>query len=156
MFRQIRMHLYRFGIIELTDILDILEYIKRYNIDPYELHKRVSINTVTNNIVDYTNEIRKINKTNLIEEYVIVKPITMNNVIDVTLDKWFSDGTYMVKDTNLAYQEWLDEVTIIITENMLMSKNIHNGKLGGNSIKIRPYIINIEKIVGIIFKECVT
>jgi len=150
------MHLYRFGIIKLTDILDILEYIKRYKVDPYKSHNEVTIETVTNNIVDYTNEIKKINDTDLIEEYVIVKPITMNHLVNITLDQWFSDGTYMLNDVNLSYQEWLYEITVIITEDRIAKKNIHNGKLGGNSIKIRPYIINIEKIVGTIFKECVT
>ena len=156
MLRVVRIFLHRCGIKELTDTLDILEYIKRYNIDPYKTHNEVVIEVVTDNIVDYTKELNKINNTDLLEEYVAVKRITPNIVKSLTLDHWFSDGVYMVGDTNIAYQEWLNEVTIIMTEFELMQANINTGKLNGNSIKIRPYIINIEKIVGIIFKECVT
>jgi len=156
MLRVVRIFLHRCGIKELTNTLDILEYIKRYKLDPYEIHNEVVIDVVTNNIVDYTKELKDINNINLLEEYAIVKPITMNSVESLALDHWFSDGVYMVSDVNIAYREWLNEVTIIMTEFELMKANINTGKLNGNSIKIRPYIINIEKIVGIIFKECVT
>jgi hypothetical protein len=156
MFRLFKIYLHKYGIKELTDILDILEYIKKYKIDPYRAHNQVYIETVTGNIISYTKELKNINNTNLIENYVTVKPITMDSLVYISLDQWFTDGVHMVDDAQDAYLKWIDEVIIILTEYQLLLKNPHTGKISGNSIKIRPYIINIEKIVGIIFKQCVT
>lgn len=153
MFKKIKMLLYDKGYVKPKTIFDKLDYLKWKGIEPYDTYiSAVNIQSVASDITKYNIELAELLEQNYLEDYVVVKSITRDSYYDINIIGWFSDNGRYISNVNYEYNLWLDQCRNILKYYYAIKDNHSDYIAHGNSIKIQPYIINIERIVNILLE----
>ena len=127
---------------------------KKLDVKPYELeYMDLEIKTLEINITDYINTINdtliSIDNRNL-----NIKKITENNVSKITFGKWFTNSRMsIINDTDELWFEFLNKILLLNVFYNKYKNSLDKPIEHALSIKIRPYIINLEHIVNTIIEN---
>ena len=153
MFKKIKYILYRKGYLSLNSISDKIDYLKTININPYNSkYMRVNMISIERDIVTYTHVFDMLLREDFVHSRVNVKKITENVLHNTTLIHWFSNNGHYVDNINELFSIWLTYAQELVNMYDASRYNSTNAVMVGNSIKIQPYIINIENIVDTILE----
>jgi len=137
------------------DLLAKLNCIKKNKVvKPYDSEfSNIELNVIDETITHYKNYLQyKIDSDLSVRQQI--KPMTESGLHTVNLANWFSDERgYMLDNAPDAWVEFLDTAIDFALWYYLASKNPNDIITYGNSIKLRPYIINLESIADAIIEN---
>lgn len=116
-------------------------------IDPYSKEYRsLKLKFIHANIEDTINELKALKNSMEIGSYIIPK-IAEINVKEYYISKWFTDNEKnILSNTEVTWKEYLDLYIWLITWYNENSTDLTKSTYGV-SLKIKPYIINIDIVV---------
>jgi len=126
-----------------------IEYLKTIDIDPY--NKVFYITTFNNNIIDYIEDLEFILNSDLENTYPRFKKITPINIKQIYIMYFFSNNESFLTEPKLTFNKWLDLILDVIEIYEIAKSSIGKGYLYSNSLKIKPYILDIENIINTIY-----
>lgn len=148
MFKYIKKILYQKNIITPKTIYEKIDYLLMFDVSLYtDLYRSKITSFVTDDILKYKNEIAYINNFDMYSKYIDVKQISPNLIKSLTFSKWCSDEGHILEDEILELKYWLIEARKLIENHETASRSVSLNILYSNSLKIRPYSINIKDIV---------
>jgi len=144
---KIKLLLYQSGIYKPKTVEDKLSIILNLELDINKI-KNLNISVVTDSIIKYTEELNEIIEHDNINIFNRnVKIISPSIITNVTISEWFSLDNRIIDLDNKFLTDWLLSSIKIIKLYKLLSHDMKENTMYNNSMKIKPYIINIENIV---------
>jgi len=150
MIRYIKLIFYLLGMYTPTSLIDKIYILRHRSINMYTTtisNKRVT--SIEKDIVTYNYILDKYNQEDMVTRYIKI-PNMRNNTI-TTYSRWYSDSNNNML-TDYELYNWLTISEIFVLRFMLYNSEVGEGIAYSNSIKLQPYIINIENIVDDILK----
>jgi len=131
---------------------DKIDYIIAKEISLYDsIYRSKYVAFITSDVIEYKEELRYINTFDIYSKYITVKRISPDILKSITLNNWCSDNGRLIPEERLAFIEWLEEAKNLLLTYKIASASVNLNILYSNSMKIRPYEININDIVGEIY-----
>lgn len=149
---KVKLLLYKYKLLKTNDLYSKLDYIKLSNFSIYNSdYKGVHLPFISKDIIKYIDELKYINNYNINISYIKVKAINNDTFSDISIMRWMTDDSKILKNDIAILKLWCEESEKIFRRYDIISKDPNNHVAYSNSIKIKPYIINIEYIVDGIF-----
>lgn len=152
MFKKIKFILYNLGIIDLNKIDDMVAYLLNNEVNMHNANiLELKLVTVRKDIIEYIELIDKLIKQNILDVYLDRRYLTIN-YDRIFYYSWYTDNsTILTGDTMFkVFLSSYIELKQLHTEAKL---KLGEGVGYSNSIKLEPYIINIENIIKDVFKN---
>lgn len=134
-----------------TDISKLKCVRNNMKITPYSKeYRNLNLGFLHNNIMEAIVEINDL-KSGIIQDNISVKRITQSMIKEKYINKWFTDNEFSImENTDDIWYEYLD-LNIWLLE-WYITNNVIGSKYYSYTLKIKPYIININNIVDNIIK----
>jgi hypothetical protein len=147
----IKLKLFRMGFYKINTFEEKIKFLLESKIDLYEAFFRSKYGIfICKDIKEYIIDLDDIDKFELKDTYYPYKNITNDTLFNKTYNKWATDDGRFIDQVE-EFKLWLT-----------LAKSVHNKLTIGaklptmniyynNSLKLKPYIINIENIVNHVF-----
>lgn len=147
--KYIRFILYELKIIKLYLLTDKIEYLLVKNISIYDNDNISNAlgKFISKDIISFIAELSEHNNFDIYNKRAIVKPISSDRLHIKTYLKWCTENDRLLSNENVIIHTFLKESLVFIIRYNDISKNLENNIGYSNSIKLKPYIINIEMII---------
>lgn len=129
-------------------LVEKIDYLLKVKLEPYNMKFITNRNYfLEKNINTYRGVIEHLLTLDYINTKVTIRPIVEGTHPYMTYGLWFSPNNEILDTTPNDIYLWLKTVRkyVILYESIYKDYNNHIAMI--NSIKIKPYIINIESIV---------
>ena len=146
MIQYIKYKLYRLKLYKPIALLDKIHIAQHMDIFIYNSYlTNMRIDSIENNIVTYIDVIKKYKNYDLVNEYVPIHTTTNTRATIYSL--WYTDSDNNLLDSSVI-TTWLKEAEIFCNiYNTCKNAIGADTKQYSNSVKLQPYIINIEAIL---------
>jgi len=145
MLDKIKLWLYKINVLKKDTLINKIDYLLLLNIDLNSVSiQYTNINSFSNNINEYIDIIDKYLDFNLELEHIEPPVYTKYNS---TFYSWYTSSDELKKLDSIVLLDWLSKAKqfILKIEGGIMLANLPRYQT--NSIKLKPYIIDIEHIV---------
>ena len=141
----------RHSLIKPKTTLEKINIIKDKTFNPYS--SLFYIESVVDNIDIYIKDLEFIINADIENTYPKFRMISSIDVVTIPIYKFFTRDEHIMEDYDMVLKEWLDKALKVLDLYETASKSIGLGYLYSNSNKIKPYVINIESIIDILYEE---
>lgn len=143
--------LYVFKILDITKTTDTyirIKYLLKKKINIYNNPKgRIPIECIETDIIAFTEALKNINEFPIFENYLEIKRITENSLKHMTLLAWCTINKRLLTDESKYINMMLIEADKLYSLYQYIQNKPTLDTAYSNSIKIKPYIINIIRLV---------
>jgi hypothetical protein len=143
--------LYVFKVLNITKNTDTyirIKYLLKKKINVYNNPKsRIHIECIETDIIAFTEAIKKINEFPIFDSYLEIKRITENSIKHKTMLEWCTKNRYLLTDESKYINNMLIEAEKLYNLYQYIQNKPTLDIAYSNSIKIKPYIINIIRLV---------
>jgi len=136
-------------------LIDKLKCIDRnIKIEPYsDNYNSLRIRSLELNVFDYIDVMNDIIK-GLDNDSVNIKRVTENSIKDLRFNLWFTDSSMkIITEPENLWKKYSSTALELAKRYEYLTKDMSRTKEYGISIKLRPYIINIEDIVDVLIEN---
>lgn len=145
---KIKLLLYDLKIKKIVTILDKIDYLLLCDISLYdEPYRYIILNSLETDIYTYKAELKRINTYNLLSAYFPYTPKSSTEYVRTQAYLWMSSGGKIIDNPNYMLFEFLSEARTFIYNHEMYCKDFSNNYGYSNSIKLKPYIINLDYII---------
>lgn len=143
----LRKFLLRFNLVRPKTIFEKIDFLIAANIDLLEERFNKEVLLAFEYIVDDIHLLRYINKLDLKNKLVDMPTINQHTIHKTTYSSWCTDKGYIISNRKDIFKIWLEESKKLLLNYEYGITQMGNGKYMANTLRYKPYCVNIYNIV---------